>query len=321
MIPVVDLQSSTATAELVEALSSIGFVELVGHGVDADVVAAQRVAADAFFALPEDVKRRHVHPEPLANRGFRAKGSEALRYSLGEASPPDLFESFNTGPDHVEGGWTDLVQPTPWPDEVPQLRTTTLALRTELQSLSHRLDGLIGTAIGIDGLAARSTTGPDMLATIDYRPGPDGAEASVPGQQRMGAHSDYTTFTILLPDPVPGLQIVGTGGDWVDVVPQPGSALVNVGDLLAMWTNDAWPSTLHRVIPMSAGAAAQRRSVAYFHYPDTDVVVQPLARFCDAQRPARYEPVSVEAHVRGKLSAPKVQEAATGASTVADRGF
>jgi isopenicillin N synthase-like dioxygenase len=95
----------------------------------------------------------------------------------------------------------------------------------------------------------------------------------------MGAHSDYTTYTLLLADPVPGLQIVGSDGSWIDVIPAAGNLLMNVGDLLAIWTNDAWPSTLHRVVPMALGAAERRRSVAWFHYPDPDVVVAPLPAF------------------------------------------
>ncbi|MEM8707190.1 MAG: 2OG-Fe(II) oxygenase family protein [Actinomycetota bacterium] len=317
MIPLVDLEADDVDVALVAGLRSLGFVELTGHGLDPEVLADLRQAADAFFALPTDVKRRSVHPEPLANRGFRARGSEALAYSLGAASPPDMFESFNAGTDDPAAGWTDLVQPTPWPDDVPAYRPAAQAALAAFGRLGRRLDDLIGDALGIDDLARRSTAGPDMLACIDYRPSPDGSEVTLDGQLRMGAHSDYTTYTLLLADPVPGLQIVGADGGWVDVVPQPGNLLMNVGDLLAMWTNNDWPSTLHRVVPMALGGADSRRSVAWFHYPDPDVVVAPLAAF--AGDAPRYEPVRVDDHVRGKLGAPKTGEAPTSASTAADR--
>ena len=157
-----------------------------------------------------------------------------------------------------------------------------------------------------------------MLACIDYRPDPDGGEVVEDGQLRMGAHSDYTTYTLLLADPVPGLQIVSGDGGWADVVPEAGNLLMNVGDLLAMWSNDAWPSTLHRVVPMALGAADRRRSVAWFHYPDPDVVVAPLPAFV-GDEPPRYRPTRVDDHVRGKLGAPKTGDAPTSASTAADR--
>ncbi len=177
---------------------------------------------------------------------------------------------------------------------------------------------MLGEVLGLPELAARSVNGPDMLACIDYRPGPDGSESVVDGQLRMGAHSDYTTYTLLLADPVPGLQIVGSDGAWIDVIPAAGNLLMNVGDLLAIWTNDAWPSTLHRVVPMALGAAERRRSVAWFHYPDPDVVVTPLPAFV-GDGASRYGATRVDDHVRGKLGAPKTGEAPTSASTIADR--
>ncbi len=324
MVPLVDLASSDPGPSLAAGLRSTGFVELVGHDIDPTRFDRLRTAADDFFALPVERKERHVHADPLGNRGYRGRGSEALAYSLGADSPPDLFESFNAGDDtsvDPHDPAADLRPPTPWPDaDVPDYRPAASAVFESFGVLGRRLDTLIGDAIGLADLAARSTTGPDMLATIDYRPGPDGTEPVLDGQQRMGAHSDYTTFTLLRADPVPGLQIVAPDGTWVDVVPRPDSLLLNVGDLLAMWTNDVWPSTLHRVVPMRAGAAARRRSIAWFHYPDPGVVVAPLEPFCVA-RPARYAAVTVEAHVRGKLGAPKRREPPTSASTAADRSI
>lgn len=315
-VPTVDLSHGEAVSELVAGLSSYGFVSLVGHGIDSVIMDALRRAADEFFSLDETVKTEFVDPDPLANRGFRAKGSEALAYSLGETTPPDLFESFNAGP--LEAPWSDFVQPTPWPNgPVPSYRPAAIAALDEFTRLGRRLDRMIGEVLGVPDLAERSTVGPDMLACIDYRPNLDGTEHVADGQLRMGAHTDYTTYTLLLADPVPGLQIIGPAGGWIDVIPEPGSLLMNVGDLLAMWTNDHWPSTLHRVVPMQRGAAARRRSVAWFHYPDLEVVVAPLPQFADGQ--PHYHPVRVDDHLRGKLGSPKTKTNPRSASTSFDR--
>lgn len=318
MVPIVDLSSNDASRSLIEAFSAIGFAELTAHGVDPACSTALRTACDTFFGLPEDEKRRWVHPDPAANRGFRSKGSEALSYSLGEASPPDLFESFNCGSDHRTGTHR-LMQNTPWPTTVPALHGAAHRYLEQMEKLSAHLDDLLSKTLGLD-LAPVSTRGPDTMACIDYRPSSDGTEPALDGQQRMGAHSDYTSFTILHADPVPGLQIIGPDGGWVDVIPAAGNLLVNVGDVLAMYTNNAWPSTLHRVVPIAAGAAPVRRSVAYFHYPNLDVMIEPLQQFLQGT-PAAYEPVTVEAHLAGKLTAPKTHQPATSASTMADRSI
>ena len=319
MVPIVDLRDAGGVRALVEALSTLGFVELTGHGVDAAVLAEHRRVTDAFFELAPGVKARYAHPDPLANRGYRARGSEALAYSLGDKdSPADIFESFNAGRDPGPHR-SPLKQPTPWPDdEVRDFRSITLAALDAFAVLATQLDELLGEVLGLPELPDLCTNGPDMLAAIDYRPGVDGSEPALEGQMRMGAHTDYTSFTLLAADPVRGLQIVGPDGSWVDVVPRAGNLLMNVGDLLAIWTNDEWPSTLHRVIPMKMGAAPVRHTAAFFHYPDLDVVVEPLDRFV-GDGESHYEAISVEEHELGKMGAPKTGELPTSPLTIGER--
>lgn len=319
-VPRVDLAASNAADQLASGLRELGFVQLDNHGASTAAARELRAACDTFFALDVESKMQTVHPDSLANRGWRSRGSESLRYSLGETSPPDLFESFNCGHDDrvIVDDPHELIAKTIWPDACPELKPAARRWLEEMHALSRQLDELISQRLSID-LVECSQAGPDTMACIDYRPNPDGSEPTADGQQRMGAHSDYTTFTVLHADAVAGLQILDSSNDWIDVIPDAGSLLLNVGDVLAMYTNDVWPSTVHRVIPMSAGAAATRRSVAYFHYPNLDVVVSPLAEFVAVERPARYEPITVEAHLRAKLAAPKQQRPATSGSTLGDR--
>ena len=241
----IDLGSANATAELGKALSRTGFVQIQGHEIAADARRWYRNVCDDFFALSSTEKQRYVHPDFAANRGYRSWGSESLSYSLGEESPPDLFESFNAAPDPDDSCPHRLIQATPWPDDVvPGFSAAVAAMATEFEKLARRIDTMVAELTGWAELPERSGDGPDMLAAINYRPGPDGHEEVVEGQQRMGAHSDYTSFTVLDAEPVRGLQIVGPDGQWVDVVPDRDAVLVNVGDLLAIATNDHWPLSL-----------------------------------------------------------------------------
>ncbi len=317
-IDTVDLHGPDAVALFGAALARTGFVQLTNHGLDPDVRSRYRGACDAFFDLPIEDKQRFVHPEPEANRGYRSRGSEALSYSLGEESPPDLFESFNAAPDPADGSTHRLKQSTPWPDEVvPEFSGVVGEMFADFAKLAQRLDGIVEELTGWIGLAANSGSGPDTSAAINYRPDPDGAERVLAGQQRMGAHSDYTSFTILDAEPVKGLQIINGEGDWVDIIPDAEAVLVNVGDLLAIATNDQWPSILHRVVPMEAGSAPFRRSVAFFHYPNLDVVVEPLPKFVAGE--TNYEAVRVEDHLLDKLMAPKVKQLSQSTNTTAGR--
>jgi isopenicillin N synthase-like dioxygenase len=314
-IDTVDLSDQDAPAALDRALRKDGFVQLVGHGLPANVANGLWTAMEEFFALPFETKSEYVVDDAAANRGYRQRGSEALSYSLGEASPPDLFESFNSGHD-ARAGAHRLIQATPWPTEASGFTAATRRYLDAMAELAARLDQMIGAIIGVDDLADRSTAGPDTMACIRYER-LDDEVAPAPGQKRMGAHSDYTTFTILRADPVPGLEILGSDG-WKPIVPDVDSLLLNVGDLLAMWTDDAWPSTVHRVPLHGDGTdPVLRRSVAYFHYPDLDVAVEPLPAF---RRPdSTYRSVTVAEHLGARLIGPKRHAPSTGTSTLSDR--
>lgn len=91
----------------------------------------------------------------------------------------------------------------------------------------------------------------------------------MPGQLRAGAHSDYGSLTILATeDKSGGLQVFNASGAWVDVPIARDCFIINIGDLMARWTNDTWVSTLHRVVnpPLDAGTASHQ---CFFTIPTT----------------------------------------------------
>jgi len=127
------------------------------------------------------------------------------------------------------------------------------------------------------------------------------------GQQRMGAHSDYGCLTILAGDRVPGLQIRDTDGGWHGVQPPENGFLVNLGDLLAEWTNDRWRATVHRVVPPTdmSDDAFRRRSIAWFQQPNHDALIEVLPSCVSADNPARYRPITSGEHLLAKLLGPR----------------
>ena len=60
-------------------------------------------------------------------------------------------------------------------------------------------------------------------------------------------HTDYGLITLLATDGVAGLEVRPRGGDWTMVDAPARSLIVNLGDMLARWTNDRYVSTPHRV--------------------------------------------------------------------------
>ena len=126
---------------------------------------------------------------------------------------------------------------------------------------------------------------------------------------------------LITAEPVAGLQIVGPNGDWIDVIPADDALVINLGDLTAQWTNDAWRSTVHRVVPPPNGIGpAVRRSAAFFLDGNWDAVVECLPTCCSASNPPRYPPVTAGDHLVAKLMGPRLLRPSDAVDTSGDRG-
>lgn len=339
-LPIIDLarwnddptERAALAADLDRAASEVGFFQLANHGVPADVVARARAVTDEYFALPLEEKLPHRAPSPEINRGYAPRNSESLAYSLGDDAAPrpsDLFEAFNVG----EEGWDpanpvyatrahDIFAANIWPAQPADFRAAVLAYFDAVRGLAWRFAEVVATALGMppDFFVDKVDHSTNLLRIIKYATAstdPDPLER----QLGMGAHSDYGLFTVLFADPVPGLQVVGRDGEWRDVIPQPGCFVVNIGDLMAQWTNDRWRSTLHRVLPPARPATGVngRRSMAFFFDGNWDMVVEALPTCVSADRPAKYAPVQAGEHLMAKLLGPRTLQASKATSTVGDR--
>ncbi len=294
-----------------------GFLRITGHGVDASLIDEMLDTTAGFFDLPAAEKQRWTDPIAANNRGYAALGTEALGYSHdGDVAAPDLFEAFNVGreavgaehPDHAYfDTYRSFFAANVWPDTSPDLREVWLRYMAAVDSVNDRLLEAFAVALDLDDdfFLARTRRAIKTMRAINYERRP-GSPDPLPGQLRMGQHTDYGIITVLLADPVPGLQVFHEGG-WLDVVPEPGEFIVNIGDMLATWTNDRWVSTLHRVVPppTDVTGAARRRSVAHFLEADPDAVISCLPTCVDADHPARYQPVEAGEYLLAKLLGPR----------------
>ena len=119
---------------------------------------------------------------------------------------------------------------------------------------------------------------------------------------RAGAHTDYGSLTILKPDPdVVGLEIEIAPGQWLPAPPAADGFIVNIGDLMARWTNDRWTSTMHRVT--GDGAMPRRQSIAFFQNPNYDAVIECLPGCGSADGKATYSAVVAGDYLRERFSA------------------
>ena len=333
-VPLIDLAAWNAggakAAELAgrvdEAARNVGFFQVVGHGVAEQVLVDARDAFRGFFARPLEEKLALLPPRPSVNRGYAPPRSESLAYSLGSSGLPDLFEAFNIGPDTIPDDDVHRLADEScfarniWP-EVLGFRPAVVRYFEAVRDVAHTLTDIFARALGLpDGFFAPYTDhSTDLLRANHYALAT--GETIVPGQFGMGPHTDYGIVTVLLAERVPGLELLDRDDVWRGVIPEDGAFLVNLGDLLARWTNDRWRSTLHRVQPPARDGARvmERSSMAFFHDGNYDARIACLASCTSPSNPPRYDEVLAGDHLRQKLLGPRTMTPSTAAQTVAGR--
>ena len=282
-----------------------GFLAVRNHGVPQRAIDDIRAATAAFFALPEEEKQRAAAPSPGYPYGWLGPQKEALAKSRNEDTPPDLKESFNGGPLAVPPGLTDkdalsfCYAETIWPAEPAAFRSAWETYYRAVTDLAARIMKVFAVALDLPEDYFQSSIGQPIsaLRALNY---PRLASPPPEGQLRAGAHTDYGSLTILLPQPgSKGLEILTPEGAWREVPPVEGAFVINIGDLMALWTNDRWVSTLHRVV--SDGNPARRQSLAFFHQPNWDQDIVCIESCLEPGETPRYESVKSGPYLMSKF--------------------
>lgn len=310
-IPVIDLEldPDEIGRELDTICREVGFFQVVGHGVDPQVADEAWAAAVAFFDLPLESKLRCRPTDPGYPYGYIPLAAEALSASTGAVSLPDLKEVYNAGPtgivpaaafDSPDEGWAWSANL--WPTDLPELERAWSALHLSLLALSGRIMELFarGLLLPPDFFESSIDRSASALRALRY---PARTTPAEEGQFRAGAHTDYGTLTLLRQDTVGGLQVSTTDDTWADVTPLDGAYVVNIGDLMARWTNDRWRSTLHRVVdpPAPDGRYPLRHSMPFFHNANWDARIEALPTCVPAGTTAHHEPVLAGPHLMSKF--------------------
>ncbi|TFI44644.1 isopenicillin N synthase family oxygenase [Rhodococcus sp. 1R11] len=313
-------------AEIDDACTRSGFMQIIGHGIADDVFDGLARAIDSFFALPPETKNEYRIPD--ANRGYSPPKSESLSLTVGVESASrmnDFFEAFNVGVEARSFDSLDLDESdygiNVWPDELPDFRRDVDRYFAEASRVARTLTDIFAAALELpadffDNLTDHSI---DVLRMNNYAL-PEGTVTLDGELTGMGEHTDFGIVTVLWADQVAGLQVLGTDHVWHDVAPRDGALLVNLGDLTARLTNDRWLSTLHRVKPpVVDGTIVRRRSAAFFHDGNVGAVISTLPSHLDADSGLAYEPVSVRDHIAAKLAGSRQGKANVGAVREAAR--
>jgi isopenicillin N synthase-like dioxygenase len=299
-IPILDVSSlygdgEAAIREVASTLrgylENIGFLYVVGHPISRSDVEAVREASKQFFALPEE------HKLALRiDKNFRGylpfAASTIVTSSVATVSKPNQSESLffmhevdANDPRAVAG--KPLQGPNQWPHErvLPGFRSTIDRYVDDMTALARKMVSAIAISLDLpaDSLDRHFAEPTTFLRLLHY-----------PTQRKEEAlfgaapHTDYGFITLLAQDSVGGLEVKNKAGEWVPAPPIPDSFVMNVGDILARWSNDRFLSTPHRVINLSG---RERYSQPFFFDPSMDAMIEaPSACVLEGSAP-KYQPV------------------------------
>lgn len=309
-IPVIDLGravpgdaggDAAVAWEIHKACRETGFFYVSNHGVPDAMVAESFVWARRFFALPMAEKLAIHMRHSATSSGYEPVGGQVLdsQDDSGDIAPPDLKEAFYVGMElPAEHPWSMRrlrgYGHNQWPGSLPGFRAHMLGYRAALDGLGDRLLGLLALSLELpaDWFARFYDMPSATLRLLRYPPHPAGARAN---QLGAGAHTDWGGITLLAQDDAGGLEVRNVAGQWIEAPPVPGTFVVNLGDLMARWTNGLYSSTMHRV--MNAGSGRERYSIPYFYSPRADAVIEAMPGCVDAGRPPRYASCTAEEHM------------------------
>jgi isopenicillin N synthase-like dioxygenase len=284
-IPVIDMREprTLVVDEIAAACAAWGFFQIIGHGIDAALIERATEETRTFFAAPKAAKRALSRSRENPWGFYDRELTKNAR---------DKKEIFDIGPDAggalAEGPFRGA---TPWPSWRPDFEPTMRAYFAACAEASAQLMSVVSDGLGapVGCLRDAFSTDHTSFLRLNYYPVDDplAGEAGDSADLGIHHHTDAGALTLLLQDDVSGLQVY-RDGLWHNVRPLAGAFVINIGDMVQVWSNDLYRAPVHRVLAMER---AERRSLPFFFNPAYHVVVAPLDNLVDSKRPAHYAPI------------------------------
>ncbi len=270
--------------ELRDAMHSVGFLYLAGHGVPQELTDAMLDISRRFFELPEANKLAVENVHSPQFRGYTRMGGELTDGAVDWREQIDIGverEEIAPGPDMAP--YWRLEGPNLWPEGLPEMRAVVSEWTERLSAISLDLLRALAVSLGApeDTFDAAFASGAFPVLKIVRYPG----ESDPDPVQGVGSHRDGGVITLLLVEPDKGGLQVEYQGKWIDAPQVPGTFVVNIGEMLELATNGYLKATLHRVISPRRGT--DRISLPFFYNPALDARMPQLAENPEFREKAR----------------------------------
>ena len=257
------------------AFHEIGFIAIQGHGIPEATIGALREQTVKLFDRPFR-ERMALCVTPRNYRGYIPLGfftPNAAAESAAKAA--DQYEAYKL---HFEIDQNDpicsectLYGPNKWPKQAMELKKAVLNYWQECDRVCQILLNAVAKILGLEPAYFRGVFEKPLtnMTLLHYPP----RKSDMPNYG-IHPHKDTDVLTILAPDPVGGLMVRPRNSQqWISADAPADALIVNVGDMLEIWSGGYFVSTPHKVINPPE---QERYSFPYFAVPGFDTRVEPL---------------------------------------------
>ncbi|KAL3350643.1 hypothetical protein AABB24_023196 [Solanum stoloniferum] len=269
-------------AQIGDACQKWGFFQVINHGVPSTCREKIERASKEFFLLPTEEKRKVSRDEDNPLGFYDTEHTKNVRdwkevFDFVVENPTILPASHE--PHDME--LTELKNQ--WPNFPANFREACEEYTQGIEKLSYKLVELIALSLGLSSKRLNSYfKDQTSFMRLNYYPLCPIRHMAL----GVGRHKDAGALTVLAQDDVGGLEVKRkTDGEWIQVKPIPDAYIINVGDIIQVWSNDRYESVEHRVI---ASSKKERFSVPFFFNPSHYVMVEPLEELINEESPAKY---------------------------------
>ncbi|KAI5058116.1 hypothetical protein GOP47_0026286 [Adiantum capillus-veneris] len=279
-------------ADVGSACEEWGFFQVVNHDIPLTVIHNLKEGAKAFFAVPLEQKLhiKRTFENPLGyNDSELTKNIRDWKEVLDIAAEGSLELPADFDGDDLRTRRT----PNQWPPSMPHLREAIEEYISSAKELAFTLLHLIAQSLNLPAnhFDYQFIGSKIVRLRLNHYPVCAAPELAL----GVGSHKDTSGLTILLQDDVGGLEVKRKDGEWIPVKPNPTAPVINVGDLIQLYSNDMYQSVEHRVV---VNKNVDRYSFPLFFSPAHWVNVSPIPQLTDEQCPPKYRPFNWGKYVK-----------------------
>lgn len=301
----------TTVTELRAALREWGFFYIANHNVPRELVDRFVLAMARFFELPAETKRA------IRRSATNPFGYYDDEYTKNKKDWKEVFDFSPRYDEDADASETESTRRAPgvenqWPDDaaLPGFKATLTQYYYELERVARRLLMLIAVTLGeapefFDQFF--HARGDDAATGVSHRENNTSSmrlnhyPAAPDPEHTMGVyhHTDPGALTVLFQDDrVTALQVLHRASQtWRFVPPIPDTFVINIGDMIQVWSNDLYAAPVHRVL---ASRDHARYSSPLFHNPSFDAHIRPV--LVDANDSPKYKDLNWRTYIMEKVA-------------------